>query len=191
MNYISQLNGFRRWRGQHALSPFAQLLWYSLTVEQNHRLWPERFAISSNDLRQIIGGVGPNTLRHARNELVEAGLVEATVARRGGEVTTYRMTQLYEEIPAADPSADPSAEPSAEASECAETPPNQSAAALLKPQNLKTEKQECKPGRCKQDGGTIERGLASPARQTSATGNAGAGSSRSRTRWRTEPLYGL
>ena len=191
MNYIHQLNGFRRWRGQHALSPFAQLLWYSLTVEQNHRLWPERFAISSNDLRQIIGGVGPNTLRHARNELVEAGLVEATVARRGGEVTTYRMTQLYEEIPAADPSADPSAEPSAEASECAETPPNQSAAALLKPQNLKTEKQEVKPGRCKQDGGTIERGLASPARQTTATGSAGAGSSRSRTRWRTEPLYGL
>ena len=59
MNYIHQLNGFRRWRGQHALSPFAQLLWYSLTVEQNHRLWPERFSISSNDLRQIIGGVGP------------------------------------------------------------------------------------------------------------------------------------
>ena len=191
MNYIHQLNGFRRWRGQHALSPFAQLLWYSLTVEQNHRLWPERFAISSNDLRQIIGGVGPNTLRHARNELVEAGLVEATVARRGGEVTTYRMTQLYEEIPAADPSADPSAEPSAEASECAETPINQTAAPLLKPQNFKTEKQEVKPRRCMQDGGTIGGGLAGPAGQTAAVRHNTAGSSRSRTNWRAEPLYGL
>ena len=191
MNYIHQLNGFRRWRGQHALSPFAQLLWYSLTVEQNHRLWPERFAISSNDLRQIMGGVGPNTLRHARNELVEAGLVEATVAKRGGEVTEYRMIRLYEEIPAAAPSAEPSREPSAEASECAGMPVNRAAAPLLKPQNLKTEKQEAKPGRCMHDGGTIERGLASPARQTAATGNAGAGSSRSRTNWRAEPLYSL
>ena len=191
MNYISQLNGFRRWRGQHALSPFAQLLWYSLTVEQNMRLWPERFCISSNDLRQIMGGVGPNTLRHARNELVEAGLVEATVAKRGGEVTEYRMIQLYEEIPAVDPSAEPSREPSAEASECDETPVNRAAAPLLKPINLKTEKQECKPGRCKQDGGTIERGLASPARQTTATGNSVVVSSRSRTNWRAEPLYGL
>ena len=187
MNYIHQLNGFRRWRGQHALSPFAQLLWYSLTVEQNHRLWPERFSISSNDLRQIIGGVGPNTLRHARNELVEAGLVEATVARRGGEVTTYWMTQLYE----TDPSTDPSADPSAEASECNKTPINQPATPLLKPINLKTEKPECKPGRCKQDGGTIETGLASPAGQTAATGNPVIGSSRSRTNWRAEPLYGL
>ena len=187
MNYISQLNGFRRWRGQHALSPFAQLLWYSLTVEQNHRLWPERFFISSTDLRQIMGGVGPNTLRHARNELIEAELVEATVATRGGQVTEYRMIQLYEEIPVAEPSR----EPSAEASECAKTPLNQAAAPLLKPINLKTVKQECKPGRCKQDGGTIERGLASPARQTTATGNAVTGSSRSRTNWRAEPLYGL
>ena len=191
MNYISQLNGFRRWRGQHALSPFAQLLWYSLTVEQNHRLWPERFCISSTDLRQIMGGVGPNTLRHARSELIEAELVEATVATCGGQVTEYRMIQLYEEISAAEPSAEPSQEPSAEASECTGTPINKPATPLLKPINLKTVKQECKPGRCKQDGGTIERGLASPARQTTTTGNAVTGSSRSRTNWRAEPLYGL
>ena len=44
MNYISQLNGFRRWRGQHALSPFAQLLWYSLTVEQNQGCGQNDFA---------------------------------------------------------------------------------------------------------------------------------------------------
>ena len=191
MNYISQLNGFRRWRGQHALSPFAHLLWYSLTVEQNHRLWPERFCISSTDLRQIMGGVGPNTLRHARSELIEAELVEATVATCGGQVTEYRMIQLYEEIPAAEPSREPFRDPSAEASESAQKPINQPAAPLLKPINLKTVKQECKPGRCKQDGGTIERGLASPARQTSATGNAVTGISRSRTNWRAEPLYGL
>jgi len=191
MNYISQLNGFRRWRGQHALSPFAQLLWYSLTVEQNHRLWPERFCISSTDLRQIMGGVGPNTLRHARSELIEAELVEATVATCGGQVTEYRMVQLYEEIPVAEPFAEPSREPSAEASECVKTPLYKPATPLLKPINLKTEKQESKPGRCKQDGGPIERGLASTARQTAAKGHVDAGSSRSRTNWSAEPLYGL
>ena len=99
MNYISQLNGFRRRRGQHALPPFAQLLWYTLTIEQNKQLWPELLTISSSDLRRIMGGIGVNTLRHARNELVKTGLIEAVVAKRGGEVTQYRMIQLYEEKP--------------------------------------------------------------------------------------------
>lgn len=191
MNYIHQLNGFRRWRGQHALSPFAQLLWYSLTVEQNHRLWPERFCLSSTDLRQIMGGVGPNTLRHARSELVEAGLLEAAVATRGGQVTEYRMIQLYEETPAAEPSREPFREPSAEASESAKTPINQPAAPLLKPINLKTEKQDDKPGRCMQHVGTIGGGLAGPAGQTTAKRNVASGTGRSRTHWRAEPLYGL
>ena len=87
MNYICQLNGFRRWRGQHALTPFAQLLWYTLTLEQNNRLWPEQFTLSNANLRQLMGGIGINTLRRARNELIEAGLINAEVARYGGEVT--------------------------------------------------------------------------------------------------------
>ena len=187
MNYIHQLNGFRRWRGQHALSPFAQLLWYSLTVE--------RFCLSSTDLRQIMGGVGPNTLRHARSELVEAGLLEASVATRGGQVTEYQMIQLYEETPAAEPSREPFREPfrepSAEASESAKTPINQPAAPLLKHINLKTEKQDDKPGRCMQHVGTIGGGLAGPAGQTAAKRNVASGTSGSRTHWRAEPLYGL
>ena len=40
MNYIRQLNSFWRWRREHAIPASAQLLWYTLTSEQNQRLWP-------------------------------------------------------------------------------------------------------------------------------------------------------
>jgi hypothetical protein len=193
MNYICQLNGFRRWRGQHALPPFAQLLWYTLTLEQNNRLWPEHFKLSSATLRQLMGGIGINTLRRARNELIEAELIEAEVAKYGGEVTQYHMTMLYEEEEAAsvDPLADPIPDPSADRSEGARTPTFQPPPPLLKPQNLKTTKPECKPGRCSQDGGSLGCGLAQSAEQAAAIRQSVAGSSRTGVDWQAEPLYGL
>ena len=193
MNYISQLNGFRRRREQHALPPFAQLLWYTLTLEQNNRLWPEQFKLSSANLRQLMGGIGINTLRRARSELIEAGLAEAEVAKYGGEVTQYTMTKLYdeEETVGEDPSADPTSDRSADRSEDAGKPTFRPISTLLKPQNLKTVKPECKPGRCKQDGGSIKGGLVSPVGQAAAARQNIVGSSRTGTNWRAEPLYGL
>lgn len=47
MNYIGQMNGFRRWRREHVLPSLAQLLWYTLTTEQNQRIWPEEFEMST------------------------------------------------------------------------------------------------------------------------------------------------
>ena len=188
MNYIHQLNGFRRWRGQHALPPFAQLLWYTLTLEQNNRLWPEQFKLSSANLRQLMGGIGINTLRRARNELIEAGLIEAEIARCGGEVTQYQMTQLYEET---DPLADPIPDPSADRSEGARTAVFQPASLLLKPINLKIVKKELKPGRCEQHGGSLGGGLAQPTGQAAPIRQGFAGSSRTGINWQAEPLYGL
>ena len=189
MNYICQLNGFRRWRGQHALPPFAQLLWYTLTLEQNNRLWPEQFTLSSANLRQLMGGIGINTLRRARNELIEAGLINAEVARYGGEVTQYQMTQLYEEVETA--SADPISDPSADRSEGARTSIFRPASLLLKPINLKTVKQELKQGRCEQHGGSLGAGLAQPIGQAAPIRKSVAGSSRTGINWQAEPLYGL
>lgn len=193
MNYISQLNGFRRRQGQHALPPFAQLLWYTLTIEQNKQLWPERVTISSTNLRLLMGGIGNNTLRRARSELIEAGLVEAELAKCGGEVTQYRMIQLYEEKTeqSADPSADPIADRSADRSESTQKPTNQSVEPLLKPINLKTQNKNLKPGRCKQDGGSNSGGLASFVGQAAPIRQQPAGSSRTGTDWQAEPLYGL
>ena len=193
MNYIHQLNGFRRWRGQHALPPFAQLLWYTLTLEQNNRLWPEQFTLSSANLRQLMGGIGINTLRRARNELIEAGLINAEVERYGGEMTQYQMTQLYEELETAkaDPSTDPMPDPSADRSEGARTSIFRPASLLLKPINLKTVKQELKQGRCEQHGGSLGGGLAQPTGQAAPIRQGFAGSSRTGINWQAEPLYGL
>jgi hypothetical protein len=193
MNYISQLNGFRRRRGQHALPPFAQLLWYTLTIEQNKQLWPERLTISSSDLRRIMGGIGVNTLRHARNELVKTGLIETVVAKRGGEVTQYRMIQLFEEKTEqiADPSVDPIADRSADRSESTQKLILRRSTLLLKPINLKTQNKNLKLGRCKQDGGSNSGGLANPAGQAAPIRQQVAGSSRTGTNWQAEPLYGL
>jgi hypothetical protein len=139
MNYISQLNGFRRWRGEHMLPASAQLLWYTLTGEQNIRLWPEEFSVSVTDLRRMMGGVSVNTLRRARNVLIEAGLLKADMATVGGEISHFRLTQLYEEM--ADPSPDGSADGSndgspdgsTDPSKSATTPVNQASEPLLKP----------------------------------------------------------
>jgi hypothetical protein len=193
MNYISQLNGFRRRRGQHALPPFSQQLWYTQTIEQNKQLWPERLTISSSDLRRIMGGIGVNTLRHARNELVKTGLIETVVAKRGGEVTQYRMIQLFEEKTEqiADPSVDPIADRSADRSESTQKLILRRSTLLLKPINLKTQNKNLKLGRCKQDGGSNSGGLANPAGQAAPIRQQVAGSSRTGTNWQAEPLYGL
>ena len=79
MNYIGQMNGFRRWRREHALPSLAQLLWYTLTTEQNQRIWPEEFEMSTSVLRQQMGGISVNAFRRARNALVRAGLLQATM----------------------------------------------------------------------------------------------------------------
>ena len=46
MNYIRQLNSFWRWRREHAIPASAQLLWYTLTSEQNQRLSHQISAIA-------------------------------------------------------------------------------------------------------------------------------------------------
>ena len=114
MNYISQLNGFRRWRGEHTLPASAQLLWYTLTGEQNIRLWPLEFSLSVTDLRRMMGGVSVNTFRRARNFLIEAGLLEADMAAVGGEISRFRLKPLYEEK--TDPSGDGSPDGSSDGS---------------------------------------------------------------------------
>ena len=214
MNYISQLNGFRRWRGEHTLPASAQLLWYTLTGEQNIRLWPEEFSLSVTDLRRMMGGVSVNTLRRARNVLIEAGLLEADMATVGGEISHFRLTQLYEDK--ADPSPDGSPDGSADGSndrspdgsldgsadpsKSAKTPKNQDSEPLLKPKtknviNVINTSGVTKEG--EQDGRSVGSRLAGnvgPIPKIRARSAASAGRARSRpgsTDWRREQQHGL
>ena len=143
MNYIAQMNGFWRWRREHTLPASAQLLWYTLTIEQNHCLWAEEFEISTNVLRHEMGDVSVNTFRRARTALVRAGLLQTTMATKGGELSRFRLTQLYREKkksptdPSSDTSADPSSDPSADRSDASKLPSDQGEprSKTLKPQN--------------------------------------------------------
>lgn len=210
MNYISQLNGFRRWRGEHALPASAQLMWYTLTVEQNIRLWPEEFSVSVTDLRRMMGGVSVNTLRRARNVLIEAGLLEADMAAVGGEISRFRLTRLYEEK--ADPSPDGSPDGSADGSndgstdgstdpsKSAKTPENQAPEPPLKPKTpnvINVKNNSGVPREGEQNGRSVGSRLAGnvgPVPGIRAGGAAGAGRSRSRpgaTDWRREQQQGL
>ena len=80
MNYICQMNAFWRWRREHELPASAQLLWYTLTAEQNHRRWTEEFELSVTTVRALMGGVSVNTFRRARDILVQCGLLEVKMA---------------------------------------------------------------------------------------------------------------
>ena len=140
MNYICQMNGFWRWRREHELPASAQLLWYTLTAEQNHRLWVVEFELSVTALRALMGGVSVNTFRRARDVLIKDGLVKVKMAAHGSEVSRFRMIQLYQERPAdpstdpsTDPSADPSADPSTDPSKPEPGPKNKASAASPKP----------------------------------------------------------
>ena len=208
MNYIRQLNSFWRWRREHTLPASAQLLWYTLTTEQNQRIWPEEFEISTSVLRQQMGGISINAFRRARNALVRAGLLQATMAANGGEISRFHLTQLYIEKKksSADRSADPSANPSPDPSGPSDPPPNPDGGQVqnLKPQNVKPEGD--KPGSDKPGSGEKEdnqngrtegsrlAGDAGPVPKIRPRSAAGAGRSRSRpgpTDWQREQERGL
>ena len=208
MNYIGQMNGFRRWRREHALPSLAQLLWYTLTTEQNQRIWPEEFEMSTSVLRQQMGGISVNAFRRARNALVRAGLLQATMAANGGEISRFHLTQLYREKKKspADGSADPSANPSPDPSEPSNPSSNPGGGQVqnLKPKNVKPEGD--KPGSDKSGSGAKEdnqngrtegsrlAGDAGPVPKIRPRSAAGAGRSRSRpgpTDWRREQEHGL
>jgi len=95
MNYICQMNAFWRWRREHELPASAQLLWYTLTAEQNHRRWTAEFELSVTAVCALMGGVSVNTFRRARDVLVECGLLEVKMATHGSAVSRFRLKQLY------------------------------------------------------------------------------------------------
>ena len=60
----------------HPLPTTAQLLWYKLMQFANRLYWPEWFSIDNDRLTSIIGAGSDQTVRKARQQLADAGLLQ-------------------------------------------------------------------------------------------------------------------
>jgi len=88
MNYIKQLNAFYDWLQANTLSSSAQLLYHVKCG------WIEYFQRTNQSLCGIMG-VSENTLKRARNELKQKYLINFRSARKKGEITSYKIIELY------------------------------------------------------------------------------------------------
>ena len=71
--------GDQRLRAKDAGAPLpttAQLLWYKLMQFANRLYWPEWFSIDNDRLTSIIGAGSDQTVRKARQQLADAGLLQ-------------------------------------------------------------------------------------------------------------------
>ena len=89
-NYIRQLNAFNRWLDAHYLPPAAQLLWYKLIALFNACGWTQWVQADNLRLTVMIGAGSEKAAIHARDALVQAGLLEYVRGTRGNP-NRYRM----------------------------------------------------------------------------------------------------
>lgn len=94
MNYITEINAFEKRMRQQPLPANAQLLWYKLMAFANRLRWPEWFTIDNDRLAELLN-TSLGTTRAARDQLIEAGLIEF---RRGVKKhpNQYRLISLIE-----------------------------------------------------------------------------------------------
>lgn len=74
--YIDFLRSFHQWQKMNHLSGHARLLYYSLLAVFNEARWPERVQIDNLRLMLMIDTRTEKTAISARDELVDAGLIE-------------------------------------------------------------------------------------------------------------------
>lgn len=95
MNYISQLNGFWRWRQMNIISPKAMLLYFAILNFANLSRWQDGFPIPTEQLIAITG-LGKNELSNCRKELAEHKLIHYERGYRG-QPAHYKLNLLYPE----------------------------------------------------------------------------------------------
>ena len=89
-NYLHQLNAFHRWLDAHYLPPAAQLLWFKLIALFNGCGWPQWVQADNLRLMVLIGAGSEKAAVHARDALVQAGLLEYVRGVKGCP-NRYRM----------------------------------------------------------------------------------------------------
>lgn len=75
MNYILEINAFERRMKRQPLPTTAQLLWYKLMAFANRQHWPEWFSVDNDRLTDLLGSGSDKTVRTARQQLMDAGLL--------------------------------------------------------------------------------------------------------------------
>ena len=100
MNYMSQLKQFHVYRQHLLVSSSAQLLWVTLMMENNACFWRPQLAVSNLRLCELMGKITEGSLRKARTELIELGLIEFFSSNQRGVVSTYRIVPLEKVRPA-------------------------------------------------------------------------------------------
>lgn len=106
MNYILEINAFERRMKRQPLPTTAQLLWYKLMAFANRQHWPEWFSVDNDRLTTILGAGSDQTVRKARQQLIDAGLLiyEKGVKKRPGR---YKLVSIaFQEYPDAAGSSD-------------------------------------------------------------------------------------
>lgn len=94
MNYIKQLKAFDDWINQNQGSASAQLLWYKLMSINNTCGWVEWFSRTNPSLAGMMN-VSENTLKTARLELQQKGLIDFKSGKKKGQPTKYTIFKLY------------------------------------------------------------------------------------------------
>ena len=106
MNYILEINAFERRMKRQPLPTSAQLLWYKLMAFANRQRWPEWFSVDNDRLTTILGAGSDQTVRKARQQLIDAGLLiyEKGVKKKPGR---YKLVSIaFQEYPDAAGSSD-------------------------------------------------------------------------------------
>jgi hypothetical protein len=106
LNYILEINAFERRMKRQPLPTTAQLLWYKLMAFANRQHWPEWFSVDNDRLTTILGAGSDQTVRKARQQLIDAGLLiyEKGVKKRPGR---YKLVSIaFQEYPDAAGSSD-------------------------------------------------------------------------------------
>lgn len=98
MNYLREINAFRRLMERAPLSHKAQVLWYVLMDFDNRLRWAAEFSIDNDRLMELAGIDSKTTLISIRKELTDAGLLAFTPGKKRAP-SIYRMCSIADHEP--------------------------------------------------------------------------------------------
>lgn len=96
MNYLKQINAFHLKIDLEPISVNARSLWFTLMDINNRLGWKEVFTVAMSTLISK-SGLAESSLRRARNELEDNGLIHVT-SGTGNKAAAFRMVCLYENV---------------------------------------------------------------------------------------------
>lgn len=90
MNYLTEIIAFNQFAQRSQISDKAQLLWYGLMAINNECGWPVWFTAPLMRLMPMVHSTSNQTIYHARQELVDLGLLEVKKGHRG-QAAAYHL----------------------------------------------------------------------------------------------------